>query len=657
MTLFHRHAKLFGRFFSTTLMLFYFLLESSKAYGIPGLQEQWQFLCATPKVSDTALMAAEKEANKVGDNLPIALAMQQYACLLRAKELRTYEHKMTVFNRKGQKGQAPKEDLSLSTEFIKSSNARFNDALQGNKKEEIEKILYHYGLGLALMKNPLAVNMFDKLMTEYKGSSFLGKAYLGLGAYYLDRQEVENAKREFLRAKQHKDPLVSGYANYQLIWLDFAIALSNNKVQEQRKAMNMLASIAQESNNKKGKNKKLTFMIAKDLEQMLVAVGTPDDIVTIMGRINKKYKIPILLNDLAMNQLNQGNAQKAYNTIELALRKGPVNLRSLDLSITQTQIAAQMNNLKLVSNNIIRAVNIYKPKSKWYEKQKPKIQKIAEQKLEQFVFNYATMLDQQGTSEKNKQYLGASERYYQIFLKEFPKSKNTYQAKYFYGQLLFQLQKFIPAAELLMDLISKEPKGKFTKDAADVMVTAAQSAIDSDPNKYTLPEAGKIKKKIKLPRTKKLYANALDVYLKHIPKNENTLAMHFAVGSVYYEFGDYLEAQKRLFTVIKMDPKNDFAATASYQLLFAFNNLKDKKRFIETRNLVGKYENLKVNQDIAPFFKINFVSANKSNSKVNARKEDTGIEEGNANEPKNGENLDDPLKNEDQNTEEKAESN
>src|SRR5690606_19011782 len=77
---------------------------------------------------------------------------------------------------------------------------------------------------LALNGQPLAVNVFDEIVTGFKETKIASEAVLALGEFYFFSQDLERANREYQTILKADDPPVRYYAQYKLAWSNYLSA-------------------------------------------------------------------------------------------------------------------------------------------------------------------------------------------------------------------------------------------------------------------------------------------------------------------------------------------------------------------------------------------------------------------------------------------------
>jgi TolA-binding protein len=525
----------------------------------------------------------------------------QYACVQYNYEKLVYKKRVQAFEKKGSKGKAPRVNHRKSTNLINGAKASLASA---NRKKKVKpKAMYYYGLALALANDALAVNVFDKLMTKYPKHKLTPKANLALGDYYLDTQQVQNANSEYKNAIRHGKNSIKLYAKYKQAWIKFALGLNEKNINKQRSATSDLVRVQQRAKIKKYKSTRLAEIIKEDILDILASMGSISTAKQILRRINGMDVYFALLKRMAEEKIGQGNIPAAYSLYVSMIREQRYSPAIPSTYQSLIVLAAQMDKANLVLKHLTSMVKQFaNPRSSWSRKQKTKDQKAGFILTETLLHDYATTFDQQGTSQKNTNYLKTADKLYSMYLKYLPKEKRAYDIQYYYAQLLFQQNNFKRSALILRDLLKKKPKGKLTKDASDLMAIAAQSYVDQDQNKYTLPEAGMANQVVKLPLSRKVYIECSKTYAKLRPKSSSTPTLLFTSGTYFFEFGHYREANKQYIQYIKRAPDSEFAVTAAIRILFTAKRSGSKKMLNDYKKKIAKFSQIRSQTEIASYY-------------------------------------------------------
>ena len=150
------------------------------------------------------------------------------------------------------------------------------------------------------------------------------------------------------------------------------------------------------------------------------------------------------------------------------------------------------------------------------------------------------------------------------------------------------------------------------------MMNAAQSVFDADKQKFKFPPPGTMKKPMKIPAQKQLYADCIELYAKKLPKDKNSGMMLFFASGIYYDFGNYKEGNKKYFSFIKRYTKDPNVPIAAARLFEYYKNQKEDKDYNRLKKKLAKIPSVKSNKDLAYYF--NLPEPKKKNTKKKKKK-------------------------------------
>jgi TolA-binding protein len=577
-----------------------FLLAPA-AVAMPTLQDEWRFFCAANGGNAKLLAKAKQRVDAGGDGAQVGGAMLNYACVTSALEKKRFEALLQKFNDQGAKGTAPALDNRRSAALVKAAAQQLGGVYKENATNP--KTLYSLAMALALQGNDLAVNRFDEVMRLHPKSAFAASSALAMADYFYETKGAAAAKPYYKTALKDGKGSIAPYTRYKLGWIAYVEAAQAKNRAGQKQAITRLAQLSKQLAAAKGRSRALSRLVKADILTLVVDYGDQSEAQRILSSVGAADVYATFLERLAFAKLAANDAVNAYKLFELAWKEQPTGPNSLQLRVNMAALAAQLVNVPLLAYNVKMLVKNYvDPKAVWRKKRKPAELKAAEAQIEGLAFDYAVAVDQQGRSDNKPAYLTTAEGLYQLFMKTFPKSAKTYDLKFSYGQLQYVMKKYRESAQTLGTVVTLNPKGPHTKDALELMVTAAQYAVDTDKTDYKLPKPGAARKPLKIPENKKTYADSLDMFVKYMPQDQNAAAMRYAAASVYYDFGHYKDGLRRYFSYLRTDTASPFAVTAAARILEYYKNQKNEKRYEKAKAKIAAIGAFGSAPELAPYY-------------------------------------------------------
>ncbi len=178
---------------------------------------------------------------------------------------------------------------------------------------------------------------------------------------------------------------------------------------------------------------------------------------------------------------------------------------------------------------------LYIDGSEWTERYAKQGSLVADAKasVEFNMHRYGTTYHQRAQKTNNKSYSSAALQIYAQYLAAFPKTKNAYEIRYYYADVLFDMQRFEAAADQYALVVDADKNGKFRKDAA-MNAVVAMNKVDGNAEYAKLPPAGQVPKPVAMPRTKTKLVAALDRFVANAPDDKAGDPMRFTAAQTLF---------------------------------------------------------------------------------------------------------------------------
>ncbi len=176
---------------------------------------------------------------------------------------------------------------------------------------------------------------------------------------------------------------------------------------------------------------------------------------------------------------------------------------------------------------------------------------------------------------------------------------------FYYGELLWTLERWKDAAEQYTKVVEMNPKGKYAKDAAYAAVLGWKNALQvddegvgADAKKRTARSSKRTRSTRRsspktIPEYQQKMIAAFDTYIKYVPDAPELPAIRYRKARIYYEYNHFDEAAKLFEEVVAKHPNHELAIYSANLLLDSLNAQGKTKevvawvdKFLEMPNLM-----------------------------------------------------------------------
>lgn len=508
---------------------------------------------------------------------------------LRDVEITQYDKRYKHWERKGKKGPEPKLTFARSKRELLNSARSFRKLVRTYPKHpRADAALYSLAKTLGRLKNDSASLYFKQLIRSHPNSTLIAQAHLALGEYYFDSDKVTEALKSYKAAMKYKQSKVYPYAVYKLGWAYYnSPARSEQESQKNiRKALSAFKLVVKLSEQSEGKSHGMNLK-AEAIKDLVLVWAETEGVDEAFGYFSKKgmnKEFYDVLENLGYIYTDQGKNQKAIQVYTRLLREAPLRAKNYDIYVKLVQLHDKIHRVDLVIQNLSQMNQTFVGMSSWKKANKDDSESVelALEKTELYTRRYATIYHKKAQKTKKKVYLEAAKNAYALYLKSFPDNENAYSLRYYYADVLYDFEQFERASIEYIRVAKQKPKdGDFLKDAALNAVYSINN-IDQKTKYPKVPPAGQLEKPLPLPRIKKILVEAMDLYVKLLPKEKKGYMMRYIAAETLLTYGYYGKSLERFDKIIYEIPKTKEANESLRIRLDFYRQKKDWSALVKT---------------------------------------------------------------------------
>jgi len=457
----------------------------------------------------------------------------------------------------------------------------------------------HYLLGYCQEKQ----NQFDdslltyqELIDRYPKSRFATEAWVRIGEYWFDAYSDPNALAKAANAYENatRDTTHPLYdkALYKLGWSYYRMDRFDDAVER----FLTLADFYEAQKQAQGEEASGGDLREEALQYVAISLsdeswpngGLSGAQALMAKRGNPAYEADIYrrLGNIWFDQTNHPSAIEAYRVV---LRKAPL---AKDAPQIQQKIVQAFERDRKLSESFAEAQQLataYAPGSAWYKQNAndPEALATADELAEKSLYGSALYHHQQALAFKkdgqNEQALRGFEvaaKAYGAYLERFPRTKGSYEMRFYYAECLYNSFQFALAARNYEEVRDSRLDEKFRKDAAFSSVLSWQQLLaadikagtvkDSKPLRSSERPEGEVIARLALAESESRLVAASDRYVALLPQDEKSPGIAYRAAELHYTHNDFPEARRRFEAIVKSYPKNEVAKYSTNLIVESF---------------------------------------------------------------------------------------
>jgi len=469
-------------------------------------------------------------------------------------------------------------------------------ATKYKKYNRMDEVLFKLAYLLtSVKKEDQAREFFLRLIKDYPSSKYIPDAYLSFAEYYFEKGEMENAMKFYEKVEQFPKSSIYAYAVYKKGWCWVNLG-------EYKTALETFVGVvkmAQDGKVPGAQKESLIKEAKKDIVKAYAHVGGPDKAWEFFQRTGGDYAPKMMegLAELYWQQGQFGDSSKVYKKI-IAQNMDSPRICEWQNKIVRNTLSA--GNKRDQVQEIERLGVVY---DKLKDSKALKKEQMAECKdsFHDTAKELALVWHKEAQRTKNADTYKLADNIYKQFLTHFGDDKQAYDMNFYYGELLWTLERWKDAAEQYTKVVEINPKGKYAKDAAYAAVLGWKNALQIDDNgqgaeEKQLQEQYKGKKKfepIAIPENQQKMIAAFDTYIKYVPDAPELVKIKYRKARIFYEYNHFDEAAKLFQDIVEKHGNDELAIYSANLLLDSLNATGRTKdvvtwvdKFLEMPNLM-----------------------------------------------------------------------
>jgi len=522
------------------------------------------------------------------------------------EEYKRYEEQIALYE-KGQLAQEPVEpvvdlgpSIALYREII-NSYPRFR---------YLGETYYMLGYYLdASKKSDEGISVWEELIRKDLFTKYNAEVHLRIGIYYftLEGSDEKETKKNLYKALDHfkksaefKDYKARDKAIYNIAWTYYRLAVGPDAEKYFPLAIDTFASLVFYADEMKKRGVNEGQDMRKESVQYLAVSfsdefwGSVEKAIDYFSKIDgRSFEVDVFdkMGKFYYENVDYEKAEQAYRHI---LKKYPYYADAPKIHKKLIDMYAMQERLTEYQDEIELFVKTYDADSEWTIKNRANatILRDAGNQAKEFLIasaGYHHKAAREAKKAENgelsrKEYLIAAQLYGK-YLERFPYTSESYDVSYFLAESLYfsgQVEK----AVLVYERVRDDKNQDSNRDDAGLMVYRCYSDIWEDSAERQ--KKGEEKRGTPLSKLEEKLVESGDIYLKISKSADDRSTVAFLLARIFFEHGNFEEAEKRYLSIINEFPDSELALAAARDIIRAYDEKKDWVNLAKWSKIFGE---------------------------------------------------------------------
>ena len=503
------------------------------------------------------------------------------ARLISLKIQTNYENNLEDFKR-GVRKTKPYLNLKAAQTYNKKSLQLFKDFKEYYPKHKrMDEVLFFLGFNFyQLERTQEGIKHFSELEVRFPRSPYLYESRFQLGEHYFKLGKWKSSFTYYDKISKNKRGKFYFFALYKMAW-------SSYKMGRASKGLALLERIIKEGRKfKVVSDRNQTFIFTDEAIEDLVLFYTysskpPELAKSFFLNLLDEKTAWILLKRLAYAYRDTGQTKSVLVLFEELIDQNPVGEKAFEY---QYQIVETMYNFGKISkiiSSLSTWVKNYGPDSSWAQSNRgnQNLLRRAFTLQEVTVRNYGLKNHETFRRTKSNRAKTLALSFYKIYFNYFAKSRFSDQMHFFYGELLFDTQRYVSAVKSYEEVIANFSDSKYAKAAYVNQLLALEKVLPKEAEIQKL--VGKGEEPVELSRYVKSFMKIATRYVSKFPREKNIPSILYRMAALYYKFNQFSMAAKYFKKLSDEHPTSKLVSNVGGILLDIYNKNKDYKSLEE----------------------------------------------------------------------------
>lgn len=493
--------------------------------------------------------------------------------------LRNQYHEALERHQAGQRRSRPQLNLSDAQEYNKRAIELYELFIRDFPTDpKMDQALFFLGYNYFALNQPRqGERYYQRLTSEFPRSPYVSESNFALGEHYFDNNNWREAQKYYQRVARDERSRLYSFALYKLAWTYY-------KIQQTGEGLKLLERVILEGRRAHTDADKSQFGVSRirlateairDIVIFYAEAGNPNQARSYFERVVGPRSANAQLVRLADFYRDTGSRAAAREIYRDLINSSPGSIEAFEYQHSIVKVFQASGDMPGLKNELESWVANFGPNSPWQRRNRSdeELIKQSNQKIEENLRNYILQQHQTGQKSRAATTLKLAQDSYEVYVNTFKEGPNVHEMRFFYGELLFDLNNFQKAAEQYTWVAENAPNSEYHEKALINAVLALEKGLPS--NNQIQEVIGERSDPIAFPNSIKQFEEATLRYLKSEPKGENVVPIKYRLGVLYYYFNQFDPALKLFNELVKEAPRSEQAGFAANLILDIYNIRED----------------------------------------------------------------------------------
>lgn len=500
----------------------------------------------------------------------------------------------------------PRPDYSVSVQLYDRILTRHRDF------DRYDLVLFMKAFALTeAQRIEEALALYRQILEQFPQSRFVPDAHMALAESRFAEADFPGALERFDQVLRYRDSDLYGMALFKSAWCLWRMNRNTDAARRFRQVLDLGRGRGQVSSDQRQRLRELQNEALEYLIQVFTEdeSNTAADVFAFLEEIGGERYADRVLVRLASRFYEQDRWERGIEAYGLLLERLPADERAARWQLAVARGRGAMGE----TNEAVEALELlaanYLEGSDWVRQQSdPELVAETREMIERAIRVRAMRSHDLAQRQDQRTLFERAEQLYGIYLEHFPESEQSYDLRFYRGEILFhRLERWDDAGQVYLAAAQQNPTGRYTRDALYNAIGAFERVREAQLERCTAqrsarpvqptpppqpaappdpatPEAAPAEGEEAEPvvedpcgetQNDRRFGSAIELYVQQFPDDPDLPEILFRQGRLYYDRQIFDPAVRLFGQLLERFPNSPYAVTAGELILESFNRARD----------------------------------------------------------------------------------
>lgn len=455
-----------------------------------------------------------------------------------------------------------------------------------------------------------ALALYRRILAEFPESRFVPDSHMALAESRFAEADFAGALERFDQVLRYRDSDLYGMALFKSAWCLWRLNRTTDAARRFRQVLDLGRGRGQVSADQRERLRELQNEALEYLIQVFTEdeSNTAADVFAFLEEIGGERYADRVLVRLAARFYEQDRWERGIEAYGLLLERLPADERAPRWALAVARGQGAIGDAGAAVQALERLAESYLEGSDWVRQQSdPEVVAEARDMIERAIRVRAMRSHDLAQRQNQRSLFERAAELYAIYLEHFPESEQSYDLRFYRGEILFhRLERWDDAGRVYLAAAQQNPTGRYTRDALYNAIGAFERVREAQLERCTQQRSARPAAPAATPRpaaeppatpaaaeepgddeepaeedpcgessNDRRFASAIELYVQQFPDDPDLPEILFRQGRLYYDRQIYDPAVRLFGQLLERFPNSPYAVTAGELILESFNRARD----------------------------------------------------------------------------------